>query len=104
MKKHYCVYKIETKLDEVFMKCMKCGKRKELMRKNHISKEKIMVGGKIHWCGCITKKDSSRTIHFEKMCRRHQRNRKYPWIALQHDEPERATLTGGKGNEIRKRI
>lgn len=36
-----------------------------------------------HWCGCITEKIKG-VIKFNKMCERHKKNKKYPWIALQH--------------------
>ena len=36
-----------------------------------------------HWCGCITIKYKD-GVAFKKMCKRHQLNRKYIWIVIQH--------------------
>lgn len=36
-----------------------------------------------HWCGCITEKYRD-GVAFAYMCDKHQNNRKYIWIALQH--------------------
>ena len=40
-----------------------------------------------HWCGCITIKYKD-GIAFKKMCKRHQLNGKYIWIAIQHPGEE----------------
>ena len=40
-----------------------------------------------HDCGCITVRDKDK-ITFKKMCKRHKRNNKYIWIALQHPKEE----------------
>ena len=36
-----------------------------------------------HRCGCINIKHKD-GVAFKKMCKRHQLNRKYVWIVLQH--------------------
>jgi len=36
-----------------------------------------------HGCGCITMKYKDGVV-FKKMCKRHQLNRKFIWIVIQH--------------------
>lgn len=42
------------------------------------------IGEKEHLCGCKTVK-SDEAIRFNKICKKHKENRKYVFIALQHD-------------------
>lgn len=38
-----------------------------------------------HWCGCITEEVNG-AIVFNNICKRHKKNGKYIWIALQHKD------------------
>jgi len=42
---------------------------------------------KKHLCGCVTIKKGIK-ITFTKMCPKHQKNKQYHWIALQHENEE----------------